>query len=132
MVDKRRLLGDTGEQLAAEQLVRSGLRIVARNWRGHSGELDLIAQEEAPDLVQGGAVATWLVLVEVRTRRGERFGTALQSITPAKQRKLRTVAAEYLHTIGWRGPWRIDVVAVQMDGRGVLQRVEHVRHAVAG
>ena len=49
MVDKRRLLGDTGEQLAAEQLVRSGLRIVARNWRGHSGELDLIAQEEAPE-----------------------------------------------------------------------------------
>jgi putative endonuclease len=104
MVDKRRLLGDTGEQLAAEQLVRSGLRIVA----------------------------TWLVLVEVRTRRGERFGSALQSITPAKQRKLRTVAAEYLQSIGWSGPWRIDVVAVQMDGRGVLQGIEHVRHAVGG
>lgn len=132
MVDKRRRLGDTGEQLAAEQLVRSGLRIVARNWRGHSGELDLIAHEEAPDLVHGGAVATWLVLVEVRTRRGERFGSALQSITPAKQRKLRTVAAEYLQSIGWSGPWRIDVVAVQMDGRGVLQGIEHVRHAVGG
>ena len=93
MSDARRQLGNRGEELAAQALQAAGLRVVERNWRCAVGELDLIAQEEAPDLVQGGAVATWLVLVEVRTRRGERFGSALQSITPAKQRMLRTVAA---------------------------------------
>ena len=44
--------------------------------------------------------------------------------------KLRTVAQHYVQAVNWPGPWRIDVVAVQMDSRGHLQAVEHIRHAV--
>ena len=127
--DPRRGLGQKGEELAAGWLAAAGLAIVTRNWRCPYGELDIVAQEEAPDFVRGGA-ATWLVLVEVRTRRGDRFGTALQSIGPAKQAKLRQVAKAYVEAAGWNGPWRIDVVAVQMDGAGRLQEVDHIRGAV--
>ena len=40
------------------------------------------------------------------------------------------VARHYVQATNWAGPWRIDVVAVQMDGNGRLLAVEHIRHAV--
>lgn len=129
----RRKLGATGEMLAAEALRQAGLTIREQNWRGASGEIDLVAEEQAPDYTRfAGEMATWLVLVEVRTRRGTAFGTALQSVTPRKQAKLRQVAEEYVQAAGWTGPWRIDVVAVQMDSMGRLLQIEYVRSAVTG
>ncbi|HXF61489.1 MAG TPA: YraN family protein [Caldilineaceae bacterium] len=131
-MDGRRGLGRRGELLAAEALTQAGLTVIARNWRCPAGELDLIAQELAPDLLHGGAVTPWLVIVEVRTRRGRAFGSARESVTPRKQAKLRELGAAYVQAVGWTGPWRIDVVAVQMDTAGRLQAVEHIRHAVTG
>ncbi len=129
---QRRQLGNTGETLALQALTAAGLTILDRNWRCAAGELDIIAQETAPDFVSGNPQAPWLVLVEVRTRRGEAFGTALQAVTPRKAAKLREVAEHYVQAHNWTGPWRIDFVAVQMDSSGRLLAVEHVRHAVTG
>lgn len=128
----RRSLGRVGEEMAAAALVQAGLTVIERNWRCAQGELDIVAEEVAPDYSRAGADATWLVLVEVRTRRGAAYGTALQSVTPAKQAKLREVSEQYIQARGWAGPWRIDVVAVQMDAAGRLLGIEHIRHAVAG
>ena len=128
----RRALGERGELIAARALLAGGLRIVERNWRCRAGELDIVAEERAPDYVQGNADARWLVLVEVRTRRGNAFGTARQAFPDKKQAKLRELAALYVQEKEWRGPWRIDAVAVQMDGSGKVLDVEHIRHAVAG
>ena len=125
-------LGRAGEDLAATALTAAGLTVVARNWRCRYGELDLIAQEDAPDLSQGGIVVPWLVIVEVRTRRGTAFGTAAESVNATKQARLRTVAQAYVQETGWTGPWRIDVVAIQLDGRGRLLDLAHIRHAVTG
>ncbi len=132
MTDSRKTLGDSGEAVAAHALEKAGLTISARNWRCPAGELDLVAQEFAPDFSDGGKVVPWLVVVEVRTRRGTRYGSALQSITPRKQRKVREVAHQYVQAVEWSGPWRIDVVAVQLDGSGKLLEIEHIRHAVTG
>lgn len=129
---QRRQLGNTGEALALQTLTAQGLTILAQNWRCPVGELDIVAQEIAPDFASGNPAATWLVLVEVRTRRGDAFGTALQAITSRKAAKLREVAEHYVQQQGWTGPWRIDFVAVQMDGRGRLVAVDHIRHAVTG
>lgn len=128
--DPRRGLGATGETLAVAALQAAGLTVVARNWRCAAGEIDIVAQETGPDYVRGLPAAPWLVIVEVRTRRGQAFGTALQSVAARKQAKLRQVAQAYIAHVQWAGPWRIDVVAVQMDGRGKLLAVEHIRHAV--
>lgn len=130
--DKRRQLGNVGEALAVDALQKAGLLIITRNWRCAVGELDIVAQEMAPNFATDGAATAWLVLVEVRTRRGTRFGTAQQSITPRKQAKLREVAEHYVQAAAWLGPWRIDVVAVQMDSTGRLLEIDHIRHAVTG
>ncbi len=89
MADPRRALGQMGEEMAARLLTEAGMSVVARNWRCPEGELDLVATEIAPDYTQGGLSVPWLVVVEVRIRRGTRFGTALASVGTAKQAKLR-------------------------------------------
>ena len=100
-----------------------GYIILDRNWRCAQGELDIIAKE-----------GDTLAFVEVRTRRGLRSGpTPEESITPVKQRKLIELAQRYLQAQGLEDvDWRIDVVAVEMDGQGRLQRVELIRDAVTG
>ena len=132
MGSSRRSLGERGELIAVGALRRAGLRIVERNWRCKAGELDIIAEERATDYVQGKPDARWLVLVEVRTRRGHAYGTARQSFPEKKQAKLRELATLYVQDKMWQGPWRIDAVAVQMDRAGQLLSVEHIRHAVTG
>ena len=132
MQDGRRTLGERGELIALHTLREAGLQIIERNWRCRAGELDIIAEERAPDYSRGALVSRWLVVVEVRTRRGYGYGSALQAFTRKKQAKLRELAALYVLEREWEGPWRIDAVAVQMDRSGRLIDVEHIRHAVTG
>jgi putative endonuclease len=132
MSDSRRQLGQQGEEIALRLLQDAGLTIRERNWRCAAGELDIVAEEIAPDYVTGEMAARWLVLVEVRSRRGTWLGPARQAFTRQKQIKLQEVAAHYVQSIAWTGPWRIDAIAVQMDSSARLVQVEHIRHAVTG
>jgi putative endonuclease len=119
--DDRRALGRWGEDLAARHLASKGYEIMNRNWRCEYGEIDLVARD-----------AGCLAFVEVRTRRGRTLGTPEESITPAKQARLIELAEAYLQAHDWPGHWRIDVVAVEVDRRGRLQRVDHYENAVTG
>jgi putative endonuclease len=118
--DYKQKLGKHGEETAASYLRQQGYTILARNWRCPVGEIDIVARE--------GEI---LAFVEVRTRRGGRFGTPEESITPAKQAKLVEVAQTYLQEVGPEDvAWRIDVVAIEMGGRGEVKRINLIRHAV--
>lgn len=109
-------LGRHGEQLAAEHLERSGLRILARNWRCSEGEIDIVAAERRV-----------LVVCEVKTRAGVRYGTPLEAITRAKQRRLRRLAVRWLVANGVLfDEVRIDVVGLTSDQAGGFT-IEHVR-----
>ncbi len=120
MSDARRGLGQTGERLAAEQLAGNGYLILDHNWRdGRRGELDLIARD-----------GDCLVIVEVRTRRSQRFGSAEESVTPRKQAQLQRLAEAYCAEAGWDGPLRIDVVAVSLSPQGELIEINHIKDAV--
>jgi putative endonuclease len=119
--DDRKGLGRRGEELAACYLADKGYKILARNWRCEVGELDLVASD-----------ADCLAFVEVRTRRGRALGSPEESITAAKQARLATLAEAYVQANDCAGDWRIDVVAVEMDGRGRLLRVDHYENAVTG
>lgn len=121
MSTERAALGAFGERLAAGHLRRAGYAIVATNvpvrpW----GEIDIVARREG-----------MLVLVEVRTRRGDRFGGAVWSITPAKQRRMLLAATVYLTSLRDNAlAARIDVIFVNLDARGRLLGIEHIENAV--
>ena len=117
----RQRLGRLGEDLAARHLAAKGYEIMARNWRCREGELDIVAQD-----------GECLALVEVRTRRGTAVGSPEESITPAKQERLITLADAYVQAHDWPGDWRIDVVAIEMDRRGNLLRIDHYENAITG
>ena len=119
--DDRQGLGRRGEQLAAENLEAKGFQIVARNWRCETGELDLVARD-----------GECLVMVEVRTRRGQSMGSPEASITAAKQERLALLGLAYVQENKWAGDWRIDVVAIEMDRRGRVLRMAHYENAVTG
>lgn len=69
--------GQQAEALAADHLIRHGLRILARNVRCRGGEVDIIALD-----------GETLVFVEVRLRRSSRFGGAVASITASKRQRI--------------------------------------------
>lgn len=81
----RQAAGRLAEALAARYLQRAGLRVIERNFRCPMGEIDLIALDGAE-----------LVFVEVRHRRAEGYGSAAESVTAPKQRRLQATAALYL------------------------------------
>jgi putative endonuclease len=125
--DRRKDLGRLGEDLAAAYLARQGYDIITRNWRTRSGELDIVACE-----------GEWLVFVEVRARRIGRgaaaptLGSPEESVTPRKQLQLVTMADAYLFELPWAGPWRIDVIALELRADGSVARMNHLRDAVGG
>lgn len=102
MVDPRRMLGADGEARAAAWYLGHGYEVVARNWRCREGELDLVVRK-----------GRRLVFVEVKARTTDRFGIPAEAVTPAKQRRLRTLARRFLADTGERaGELRFDVVAI--------------------
>ena len=110
------VLGKQGEQLAAEYLQRSGLRILDRNWRCAEGEIDIVAAERRA-----------LVVCEVKTRSGVRYGTPLEAITRQKRNRLRRLAVRWLIAHGVLfDEIRIDVIGVLRAESGDFT-VEHVR-----
>ncbi len=122
MTSARLGLGRLGETLVADRLAADGYEIVARNWRCTQGELDIVARH----------LGAW-VFVEVRTRRGRRFGTPEESLTPIKRRHLAAAAQCFLaDRLALEEPWRVDLAAVELSPQGVLLRVDMIEHAVTG
>ena len=107
MGSQRRKLGQWGEAQAARHLESQGCQIVTSNWRCPAGEVDIIVLDRA-----------CLAFVEVRARRGQAYGTPQESITPKKLARMIAVAQTYVYENEWEGDWRLDVVAIQVQGSG--------------
>lgn len=116
MSSSRQAVGAYGERCAARHLTDAGLVIVERNWRSVAGEIDIIAR-------QGDTV----VFCEVKTRRSTRYGSPEEAVTPAKARRIRRLAAEWLaaNPGHHRRTVRFDLVSVLVTGAGAA-RVRHL------
>lgn len=114
----RQDLGRRGEEIACEHLREQGFEIVARNWRSRRGEIDIVARI-------GGLTA----FVEVKARTGDAFGAPEESVTPAKARRLKMLAGEYLSGCGGTADIRFDVVSIILDLRGEAVSFEHIPDA---
>jgi putative endonuclease len=105
--------GVRAEDLCAELLRASGMRVIERNWACRHGEIDLIAEENGT-----------LVFAEVRMRSSSGFGGAAESITEAKRGRLLAAAKLYLS----RKPEAVCRFDVFLVGTGP-SRIEWIRNA---
>jgi putative endonuclease len=111
-------LGRRGEDLAADYLERQGLVVLSRNWRCRHGELDLVATDSVR-----------LVVCEVKTRSGTRFGVPAEAVDRRKAARIRRAANAWLaaHRVRWCEV-RFDVVAVLAEP-GAQVTVRHYEAA---
>lgn len=98
--------GEDAEAACCRFLQSSGLKLVEKNFRCRQGEIDLIMQDK--DI---------LVFVEVRYRKNTAFGGGLESITTAKQNRLRHTAELYLQTNSRYRNARFDVVSMSKNNQ---------------
>ncbi len=109
MADDRKALGQWGEAYAAAYLQQLGYQLINSGWRCRWGEIDLIAYDQAT-----------LVIIEVRTRRGNAHGSAAESLTLKKRQRLAHLLQAYLQTLDdaqtpWLGAYRIDAIAITLS-----------------
>lgn len=105
-------VGNDKETLACEHLQANGLRLLTRNYRLRSGEIDLIFQE-----------SDTIIFVEVRYRKNNYYGGALQSIDHKKQQRIIRTAQHYLMKHAPYAQARFDVVAI--EGRDHIQWIQN-------
>ena len=109
----RKELGQIAEEHAARYLRSQGYRVIERNYRAATGEIDLIAEHD-------GAV----VFIEVKSRSTHDVAQARDSVTSSKQRRIARTAAAWLAAKGGRERMtRFDVVEVAITPEG---RVEDI------
>jgi putative endonuclease len=89
--------------------------VVGTGFRARRGELDLICRRGAE-----------LVVVEVKTRTDDSFGTPAEAVGPRKRRALMAAAAEYRALSHWRGAIRYAIVGltVRTDGAFDVELIE--------
>jgi putative endonuclease len=118
----RRALGDFGERVARAHLEANGYRLLATNFRTREGEVDLVAERD-------GTVC----FIEVKTRRGDAMGSALEALRPRQARRLLAAADTFAqeHPELPQGR-RVDLIAIDLDRAGRVLAVEHVEGAVEG
>ncbi len=112
---RRQKLGAYGEQVAARHLLKQGMQLLDRNWRGTGGELDLVLRD--------GNV---LVVCEVKTRSSGAHGSPLEAVDRRKAERLRRLAAQWMAARGVHPPEvRLDLVGVLRTPDG--PQVEHIK-----
>jgi putative endonuclease len=110
-----REVGGLGERIAESFLVLKGFEVVRRNVVYAGREIDL--------LVRKGML---LVAVEVKLRRGESFGRAIEAVDRRKLARVRLALQGVLS--GTTEPFvpRVDVVVIDVDAGMTRMTVQHI------
>jgi putative endonuclease len=98
---RNNITGAWGEALAADYLRKKRYQLLATNYRCRFGEIDLIVKNRK-----------YLVFVEVKLRKSDRFASAYEYVDYHKQQRLRTTAELYLSEFPTQLQPRFDVIEI--------------------
>ena len=118
-----KILGDAGEEAAAEFLKKKKYKIIERNHKNSYGELDIIARYKKD-----------IIFVEVKTRRSDKFGKPYEAVDYYKQKRITSAAKAYLykmrlHDVNVRFDV-IEVYGVVTETGFELDEIVHIENAV--
>ena len=100
----RKKTGTAYEEIAADYLVKQGIRIVEKNYRITQGEIDLIGEEQE-----------YIIFIEVKYRKTASYGYPWEAVSIHKQRKICNVARQYCYSKKIRKQIRFDIVSICGD-----------------
>ena len=107
--------GKFGEDLSEELLLSKGYTVVARNYRGDFGEIDIVATKE--DI---------LVFVEVKARSTIDYGYPYEAVDLKKQERIIKTAYEFLQKHDYKGyQVRFDIIEIYLMDR----KYRHIENA---
>ncbi|PKA83077.1 putative endonuclease [Ulvibacter sp. MAR_2010_11] len=109
-------LGNIGEQLAADYLLRNGFAILERNFVFDKAEIDIVAQKD-----------DFLVVVEVKTRNSDYFGDPQDFVSKGKIKLLVKAANEYVVRNDLDMEVRFDIISVLKNKN--IEKIEHFENA---
>lgn len=117
MAEKDRF-GRAGEDRAAQHLIAQGYRVLDRNWRCRTGEIDIVATRGRD-----------LVIVEVKTRRTEWFGHPFEAVDARKRDRLWRLSCAWVVAhpeAARRRRLRVDVIGITGEdpATAVLEHLE--------
>ncbi|SRR5690554_4347996 len=102
----KKKLGFSGEDLACKFLrEEKRYKILERNYRTKLGEIDIIAIDKDT-----------LVFVEVKTRKGTKFGLPQQAVNQKKLEHIKKAGYMFIkHNRNLPQKYRIDVISILLD-----------------
>lgn len=109
--------GKKAEDMAVEHLLRSGYKILSRNFRFQKAEIDIIAEKE--DLI---------IIVEVKARSTDAFMLPQEAVKKSKIRLIVAAADHYLEEYNRNEEVRFDIITLLPDEERNLV-IEHIIHA---
>ncbi|MBE5935296.1 MAG: YraN family protein [Lachnospiraceae bacterium] len=108
----KRCIGNQYEDIAVDYLIKQGYKILERNFYSRHKEIDIIARDKQ-----------YIVFVEVKYRKDDSKGSALESISYRKKMNIIKSAKFYLykHYYGRDIPVRFDVVCIQDEDISLIK-----------
>jgi len=98
---KQQEIGELGEQMAQNHLLKLGYQIIKTNYQFGHLELDIIARD-----------GDELVIVEVKSRSGLRYEHPSEAVTTSKIKRIVDAADGYIQENDWQGDTRFDIITV--------------------
>lgn len=109
-------LGCMGEEWATNYLLKKGYNVLHRNWRCGKKELDIVTEFQGV-----------LIVIEVKTRQNEMYGSAEDAITSQKIRRIVASTDAYLRRYQIDLPVQFDVITI--IGKAAPFKLEHIEEA---
>lgn len=112
-------VGNWGEDMAAEYLVKKGYYIRERDWKCGKRDLDIVAVNDQQNI---------LVVAEVKTRSAGDTSDPLLAVDSKKIRNLGIAAYNYVTTFALDYEVRFDIIAITGSSKADA-RIDHIEDA---
>ncbi len=116
VMQNKKAIGDEGEEIALEHLIKLKYEILDKNWRFGREEIDIIARD-----------GLFVVIVEVKTRTGNYEIDPREVVPRDKQRILVRAANAYMRYKNHPGEVRFDIITIRMNANG--HQLNHLKDA---
>lgn len=119
LVNKKKTVGDLGEQVATKFLKKNKYKILERNYSNRYGEIDIICGDK-----------NHIVFVEVKTRASDTLVSGVYAVNKKKQYNIFKTAHTYMNVYPTDKQPRFDIIEVVHDkNSGKVYVKEHYINA---